>query len=158
MSSSPQAQAMLAVLGSLAEIAASRANIETQRDRLRYQHAIAELQTGALTHMIDAVVSRRVDAVQEGFLQVLREFAAQAQHYMAQQDRFATAELETTDPLRRIELRKRINDADAELRQIRLDAQQLYARMTEVVLLIGGSSLRADDTLARQLMIAPPMM
>ena len=158
MSSSthPHAQAMIALVGGLAQIAGHRANAEAGRDRLRYQHAIAELQASSLSEVLDAVITRRVAVVQDGFTQVLQHYADQAGHYMAQQERYAAAELDTSDPLRRIELRKRINDVDTELRQIQIDAKQLYARMTEVVMLIGGVSMRLDDKLAQRLMLAAP--
>lgn len=155
-STHPHAQAMVALVGGLAQIAAHRANTEAGRDRLRYQHAIAELQASSLSNVLDAVINRRVAVVQDGFMQVLQHYADQAQHYMAQQERYAAAELDTSDPLRRIELRKRINDVDAELRQIRIDAKQLYARMTEVVTLIGGTSMRPDDGLVQRLMLTAP--
>lgn len=157
MNSTAHAQLVLAALGSLGEIAALRAHTEAGRDRLRYQQAMAELQASTLAHIVDAVITRRIELVQDGFLQVLREHAVQAQHYMTQQDRYASAELDTSDPLRRIELRKRLNDTDVELRQIRLEARQLYDRMTEVLLLIGGASMHMDDTMARQLMLSSAM-
>jgi hypothetical protein len=157
MSSSAHAQLMLSALGSLGDLAASRVRAQSNRDQAHHERALAELRAGSLAHVVDAVITHRSELVQEGFLQVLREFAADAQHYRAQQDRYAALELETRDPLRRIELRKRLNDTDIELRQIRVDARQLYDRMTEVLLLIGGSSLRVDDGLSRQLMLSSPM-
>jgi hypothetical protein len=148
MISPAHAQLVLSALGNLSQIAASR-------DQLRHEQAIAELRAGALCHVVDALISRRVDVVQDGFLRVLDDYAAQAKHYMAQQDRYAGAELETSDPLRRIELRKRLNDIDIELRQLRVQAERIYNRMTEVVLLIGGTSLNVDDDCARQLALPP---
>jgi hypothetical protein len=156
MNSPAHAQMMLSAIGNLGQIVASRANAQAQRDQLQYELALAELRAGSLAHVVDAVITRRVDAVREGFLQVLRDFAVEAQHYRAQQDRYADAELETNDPLRRIELRKRLNDIDVELRQIRVDVRQLYDRMSEVILLIGGSTLRLDDGLSQQLMLSAP--
>lgn len=151
MVSQAHAQMVLTALGSLSQIAANRASTEANRDQLRYQHAIEELRTGALGHVVDALITRRVELVHAGFVRVLSEYAVQAQHFMAQQTRFADAELDTRDPLRRIELRKRINDIDVELRQIRVEAQRIYHRMTEVVLMIGGTSLVMDEQSARYL-------
>lgn len=156
MTSAAHAQIMLAALGSLGQIAAHKANAHVRRGQQQYDLAIAELRGTTLAHVVDAVVTRRIEVVQAGFLELLREFAGQAQHYMAQQDRYAAAELETSDPLRRIELRKRLNDIDIELRQIRVDARQLYDRMAEVILLIGGASFRPDPMISQQLMLSAP--
>jgi hypothetical protein len=144
---------VLAALGSLAQIAASRASTDAARDQLRHQHAIEELRTGALAHVVDALITRRVELVHDGFVRVLTEYATQAEHFMAQQTRFVDAELETRDPLRRIELRKRLNDIDVELRQIRVEARRIYNRMTEVILLLGGTSLVMNEQSARYLAI-----
>ena len=150
-------QVILAAVGTLGQFAANHVGAKSNRDQLRQELALAELRAGALAHVVDAVITRKINLVQEGFLQVLRDISIQAQHYMAQQQRYASDELDARDPLRRIELRKRINDIDIELRQIRLDARLLYTRMTEVVLLIGGPpSLPLDDGMASPLMLSAP--
>lgn len=156
MISPAHAQMMLAALGSMSQIAASRASVDTARDQMRHQQAIEELRTGALAHVVDALITRRVDTVREGFVQILSEYAAQARHYMSQQTRFVDAHLMTSDPLRRAEINKRINDVDVELRQIRVEAQRLYNRMTEVILMIGGTGMTIDEPMSRPLLLAMP--
>jgi hypothetical protein len=149
MVSPAHAQLVLSALGSLSQIAANKATT----DGLRYQRDIEELRAGSLAHVVDALITRRVELVHDGFVRVLTEYAAQAEHFMGQQARFADAELETRDPLRRIELRKRLNDIDIELRQIRVEAQRIYHRMTEVILQLGGTSMVIDEPSARYLAI-----
>ncbi len=150
------AQMAVAALGSLTQITANRTGADTNRDQLRHEYALAELRAEAFAHLFDAVIHRRLDLAQEGFLQVLREISTQARHYMDQQDRYAAAELDTFDPLRRIELRKRINDIDVELRQIRADARQLYDRMCSVLLAIGGPRLSIPSAESTTLMLTGP--
>ena len=151
MVSPVHAELVITALGSLSQFAVSHVGAGSARDQLRYEHAIAELRAGAMAHVVDALITRRIEVVQEGFVRVLGEYATQAQHYMDQQARFADVELTTSDPLRRIELRKRLNDIDVELRQIRLAAQRIYHRMTEVIIAIGGTSLNMDAPSARYL-------
>lgn len=107
---------------------------------LQQEQAKAELKASALSHMVDALVTRRVDAVKEGFVAILSTYAEQARHYMAQQEKYADKELETTDPFIRLQWRSRIQKIDVELANIRADAKLLYNQMTEVLLAIGGPS------------------
>ena len=153
MTSPAHAQILISVVSGLGQLVSHRTGSDIKRDQMRQELALAELRASTLAHVVDAVISRRISVVQDGFRQVMQEFAAQAQHYMAQQARFADAELETSDPLRRIELRKRINDIDTELRQLRVDVRLLYTRMTEVLVLIGSSSFPLEDGTARPVML-----
>lgn len=128
----PEAQLMLAALASAARLA-------THRQGQQHSRAIEEMRHGALTHLVEAVVNRRVDAVKQGFGIVLAQYADQARHYMDQQRDYADRELDSSDPLRRLELRARINDLDTALAAIRAEAGMAYAHMTEVIRAIGAS-------------------
>lgn len=131
-SASPQAQLLMSALAGAAQVAA-------RRHGQQHEQAMAQLQHGRLAHLVDALVSQRTDAVKEGFVALLSEYAEQARHYMTQQHSFAEKELDCTEPLRRIELRSRINDIDTKLETIRADARHIYYQMTEVIRSLGGS-------------------
>ena len=118
---------------------------------LQQEQAKAELKASALSHMVDAFVTRRVDAVKEGFVAILGTYAEQARHYMAQQEKYADKELETSDPFIRVQLRSRIQKIDVELANIRADAKLLYEQMTEVLLAIGGPSAGFSNDLPSNL-------
>ncbi len=128
-----------------------------QRSNDQCQVALAELRIGALTHMVDALVTRRVDVVKESFALMLGHYAEYARHFMTQQQRYADAELDATDPFKRVELRARIQKIDTELALIRIDAQLLYARMTEVLLMLGGSVTHFADDLMQPLALPAPV-
>jgi len=156
MVSPHHAQVVMTVLGTLSQVVSSRAKAVAEREQMMQQYALEELQAQTLVHVVDAVVMRRLDLVQHGFMQILGEYAAQARHYLDQQARYADAELDTFDPLRRVELRKRINDIDSELRQIRLDARRLYERMVAVLLALGGPRFQVSPTESTALMLTGP--
>ena len=122
------------VAGAL-QMAAHMAQCKHEHDR---EVALAQLRNSTLSTMVDALVNRRVDAVQAGFNKILDQFADQARHLMTQQSKYADAELAAPDARRRIELQARVKDVDGQLALIRTDAQHLYERMTEVVMAIGG--------------------
>lgn len=105
---------------------------------LQHAQASQAMRHGALAHLVDVLVTRRVEAVQEGFREVLGQYAEQARHLMAQQKDYADKELETADPLRRIELRSRIQTVDTELALLRTDARLLFDRMCEIIHAMGG--------------------
>lgn len=146
MSAALRTELLMSALGAAAQLA-------TQRHGQKHEQAMFELRSGALTTLTDALVSRRVDAVKEGFRLVLEEYAAQARHYMTQHAKFADAQIMATDPLTRIELNQRLKDIDIELGRIRADAQLIYARMTDVVLLIGGVEFGFSTDMAGALAI-----
>ncbi len=139
MSSDPRTQAVAGALSLVIGLAKHRLGL--QQDK-----AMAELKAGSLAHLVDALVSKRVDAVQSGFAAILSTYAEQARHFMEQQAKFADKELDTSDPMRRIELRSRIQKIDVELATIRADAKLLYEHMTEVLLAIGGAGPQAFAT------------
>lgn len=146
---------MIAALGSLAKVAASRAQSDAHRDRLKHEIALAELQSDSFKTWVNAVIGKQLEMVEAGFIEVLKPMAEQARHYMDEQKMTRAAELSTNDPLRRVELRKRLNDIDISLQQIRIDARLLYDRMTEVVLLLNTKSLPLDTELSAQLGLSP---
>jgi hypothetical protein len=110
-----------------------------QQNADRCHLAMAQLRIGAMTHIVDALVTRRADVIRETFAQLLKQYSDQARHYMAQQKTYADAEIETTDPLRRVELRARINKLDTELATLRIDSRQLYDCMSDALLKLGSS-------------------
>lgn len=132
MSHHAETQLLMGALSTMGQLAASQ-------QRHGHARAIEELRAANLAHLIDALVTRKVDAVKSGFLVVLEGYAEQARHFMGQQQKYADAELLSADPLARIELRNRIQDIDLELSTIRIDAKLLYATMTEIIRAIGGA-------------------
>ena len=149
MTTPAHTQLMMSALASAAQIAMSQHG-------QKHEQAMFQLRATALTEITDALVTRRVDAVKDGFGQVLTAYAEQARHHMAQQAKFTDQVLGAADPLLRIELNQRIKDIDVELGRIRADARLLYARMTEVVVILGGAGLGFGRDLADPL--ALPMI
>lgn len=123
------------LLAGALQLAAHLGQCQQEHDKER---ALAELRHSALANMLDVLVSKRVDAVQAGFNRLLDQFAEQARHLMAQQAKYADAELVAGDARQRIELRSRIATVDAQLALVRADGQHLYERMTDVILTLGG--------------------
>lgn len=132
------------------------AQVAKQRNADQCQVALAQIRSGTLAHMADALVSRRVDAVKDSFTLLLSQYAEQARHLMAQQRQYADAELDTADPFRRVELRARIHKIDTELALIRIDAQHLCARMTDIIVVLGGSVARFVEDMAQPLGLSAP--
>lgn len=127
------------------------AQLAGNRSGLQHERMMAEIRSSELRHMVDAFVTQRVDAVKEGFAGILGQYAEQARHFMAEQSKYAELELQSADPVRRIELRARVNEIDNELATIRADAQLLYDRMTEVILALGAPSVDFARDLAQPL-------
>lgn len=136
MSGDPRTQAVAGALSLAIGLAKHRLGLQQEQ-------AMAELKAGVLAHLVDALVSKRIDAVQSGFTAILATYADQARHFMVQQEKFADKELESTNPMQRIELRSRIQKLDVELAMIRADAKLLYEHMTEVLLAIGSAAAPA---------------
>lgn len=141
-------QLVMGVLSAAAHMANKHTEIETGRHelhataaRLEHERGIFEAKSGVMRDLIEALVEKRVAAVNDGFGEVLALYAEQARHYMAQQRQYTDAMLEKSDPLARAEYQKRLNDTDIELRRIRSDARRIYTQMTEVILLLGGGGL-----------------
>ena len=132
MSHHTQTQLLVGALSTMGQLAA-------HRHRQQQALAVEDLRSGVLAHMVDAFVTHRVDAVKEGFLAILSGYAEQARHFMAQQQKYADAEIASCDPLTRMDLRNRIQDIDHELSTIRIDAKLIYQNMTEIIAALGGS-------------------
>lgn len=130
------------------------ASMARQHLGLKQEEAAAKLKAGALAHMVDALVTQRVDVVKEGFTAILATYADQARHYMAQQDKYADKELEATDPFMRVQWRGRIQKIDVELATIRADAKLLYEHMTDVLLALGGTTPGFVEELAPSLQLS----
>lgn len=131
MSSQAHTQMLVGALATMGQYAVQRT--QHQKDM-----AIEQLRAGTLAHMVDALVSQRVAAVEAGFRELLSGYAEQARHYMAQQRSYADRELDTSDPMRRIELRARLQDIDTQLETLRADARIIFFHMTEVVRALGA--------------------
>jgi hypothetical protein len=129
------------IVSALSFAAQAASQTESNRHQLEAQVALFEAKASVLRELIHALVEKRVDAVKDGFNEVLGMYAEQARHFMSQQARYADAELEVTDPLQRADLRKRLSEIDIELRSIRADARRIYTQMTQVMLRLGSGAL-----------------
>ena len=134
-------QMVMHALSMAAQVAGARANNDNDRQHLEAQAALFDAKAGVLRDLIGALVEKRVDAVRSGFSEVLAIYAEQATHFMEQQARYGDAELKSTDPLERAELRKRLGEIDIELRRIRADARRIYTQMNQITLRLGGDAL-----------------
>lgn len=114
--------------------------LASQEGGRKHAAAMAQLQASTLRHMIDAVVSRRVDVVARQCHDILSMYAEQARHYMQEQGALH-ARMDTTDSLLRTELLSKSNDIDTQLAEIRADAKYLYERMGEFILALGGRGM-----------------
>lgn len=118
------------------QLAAQLGQSQQQHDK---ELALARLRQSALSDMVDAFVTRRVDAVQAGFNRILDQFADQARHFMEQQRAYSQTILTTVDPITRVELDSRLRAIDMELAGIRTDIRLVFDRMSEVILALGGA-------------------
>jgi hypothetical protein len=156
---------LMSALRAGASIAGSAAEVEHGRTKLRaldvqlahrertletqlsHERGMFDMKAGMVRDLIHALVEQRVDAVRHGFLDTLNMYAEQCRHYMAQQDRYADAEIKAADPLERANIRTRLSEIDLQLSNIRSDAAGLYREMLKVILLIGGTmpAIRSQD-------------
>jgi len=157
MISPNQTQFLLIALRTAAGAAVNKAQGEIGRAKLRtleaeyfhkeqmrgmelaHERQMFGMKAELMRALISALVEQRVDAVRQGFVEALSVYAEQCRHYMAQQDRYADAEIKATDPLERANLRTRLTEIDLNLGKIRADVAKLYREMTNVILLIGGN-------------------
>ena len=128
------------------------------RSRDQANALAAQYHAGVLHDLIDAAIHKKYDVVRSGFESILAEYSAQARHFMAQQARYADEEFACTDPIRRIELQSRMRAVDKELQCIRIDADLLYARMTEAIVQLGGSAQGFAENALLQLTSKPQMI
>jgi hypothetical protein len=112
---------------------------ETLAMQLSHERQIFSMKADLMRDLVKALIEQRVDAVRQGFVETLATYAEQCRHYMAQQERYADAEIKATEPLERANLRTRLSEIDLQLSAIRSDAAALYREMTKVILLIGGN-------------------
>ena len=108
---------------------------EMELDARRDMHA---LEAEAFRTLVHAVVERRIDAVHNGFTQIMAMHADQARSYAAQHEKLIDGLIKSSDPLERCGLTSRAGEVDMQLRRVRVDALRLYKEMTRVILLIGG--------------------
>jgi hypothetical protein len=131
--------AISAVMGPLAEVEQGRTKLRALEVQLSHDSEMYGMKTDFLRSLVRSLVDRRVDAVQKGFQEVLAIYAEQCRHYMAQQDKYADAEIKATAPLERASIKSRLSEIDIQLTNIRADAAALYREMLRAILLIGGS-------------------
>lgn len=163
---------LMSALGAASSIAGTMAQVEHGKTKLRaldaqlvhnqkaletrlaHEKDIFEIKTGLVRNLIHALIEKRVDAVQQGFRDTLAMYADQARHYMAQQDKYAEAEIKAATPLERAGYRTRLSEVDLHLTNIRSDAAALYREMMRVILIIGGTMppMSSDDQKALAVM------
>jgi len=120
---------------------------ETLEMQLSHQRDMFAMKADLMRDLIKALIEHRVDAVCKACEETLKMYAEQSRHYMAQQDRYADAEIKATEPLERANLRVRLNETDLQLTNIRSDGGTLQREMARVILLLGGTmpTLSNDD-------------
>ncbi|MFG6464157.1 hypothetical protein ACG04Q_21490 [Roseateles sp. DXS20W] len=123
----------------LVQALAMAAKARYQAEALAHLHGIAKLRAGVVRDLIEAIVVRRVDAVEHQCTEVLKQYADQAQHYLDQQRRFGERLLESRDPIERLELSSRLTEVDTKLGEIRADAKLIYERMCQAIAYLGGN-------------------
>ena len=143
---SEHTELILGALCAVTSIAATQANVESGRNTLRamdnrltHDRDMFGMQTEMIRIFLHALVERRLDVVQDGFLATLSLYADQNRHFMSQQTQLTKAQIKATDPLERANLTTRLNEIDIQLKRICRDAANLNREMNRVVLLIGGT-------------------
>lgn len=150
-------QMLMSALRTAADVAHRRVDLESGRIQLEavklnlqhnertldatlaHQQHVLSVRAEMARDLVRALIDKRVDAVRQGFVDVLSLLAEQCRHYMAQQDRYFDTEIKASDPLERAQIRARLADIDLRLAQIRADAADLYREMARSLLVIGGS-------------------
>lgn len=125
-------------LASALQVATEYAN---QRGERKHIEKLTKLKSTALAHMVDAVVTRRVDAIEKQCHTVLAMYAEQARSYIEEKKSYTDKILGTTDLILRTELLSRTNAIDTKLAEVRADAQMVFSRMGELLLAVGGTNL-----------------
>ncbi len=163
MISPHQSQMLMHALSMAAQVAGQRLTAETSRkemdvsmQRLERECGLFEIKAGLLRDLAGALVEKRIDAVKQGFSEVLTLYVEQARHFMAQQAKIADAELLTVDALQSARFRKRMGEIDIELRDIRLSAAQLYAEMNTIIMRLGGDALNLSPDYCAALALTMP--
>ena len=136
-----------AIMGPLAEVEQGRTKLRALEVQLSHDREMYGMKADFLHGLIRSLIDRRVDAVQKGFHEVLAMYAEQCRHYMAQQDKYAVAEIKAAAPLERASIKTRLSEIDIQLTNIRTDAATLYREMLRAILLIGGTmpTMAAQD-------------
>lgn len=146
MSGDPRTQAVAGALSLLVGLAKHRAGLQQQQ-------AMAQLQSSALKDMVEAVVTRRVDAIENQCRTVLTLYADQASAYISESKIITEKMLETRDLIRRTEYRSRLSEIDTKLADIRADAKLLYDRMAELIISVGGPGINFAGNLSMPLQL-----
>jgi hypothetical protein len=131
--------AIAAVIGPMAEVEQSRIKLRALEVQLAHNQEMYAIKADFMRDLVHSLIDRRVDAVERGFRETISLYAEQSRHYMAQQDKYADAEINATSPAKVASIKERRNEIDNALRAIRSDAAALYHEMTRAILIIGGS-------------------
>jgi hypothetical protein len=127
------------IVSNMAEVEKSRIGLRSLEVQLAHDREMYALKTDFLRDLIHSLIDRRIDAVERSFNLTMGMYAEQARHYMAQQDKYAEAEIKATAPRESANIRVRLSEIDLQLTQIRSDAAALYREMMKVIIIIGGS-------------------
>ncbi len=126
--------ALQAQLDHEATIAAAHRSLT--RDMMEHDRDIMSMQTDVAKRLITALIERRVDVIQSGFVEALGLLSRQAEHFMSQQDKFMDAGLKASDPLDAARYHARLTEIDQQLQRIRSDARRLYREMNSALRLL----------------------
>lgn len=109
------------------------------RRRSDQQHAAltAQLQSEILKHMVDAVFTQRIQAVEKICHEVLKSYAVQATDYMKEKQRYTDKIIDTTNPAQRTFLMARSRGIDRNLEKIRKEARLLLFHMGKLFIAMG---------------------
>jgi hypothetical protein len=118
------------------------AELASQDGKLKHAQLMAELHASVLKHMVDAIVTRRIDVIQGQCRDVLAMYAEQSRACIEEKKPLSAKLLDCgNDVLLRNELVSRCNKIDIQQAEIRADAKVVFERMCEFVLAIGGKDM-----------------
>ena len=127
------------MVSNMAEVEKSRIGLRSLEVQLSHDREMYGMKTDFLRDLIHSLIDRRIDAVERGFNATMTMYAEQARHYMAQQEKYADADIKATTPRESANIKVRVSEIDLQLTNIRSDAAALYREMMKVIIIIGGS-------------------
>lgn len=114
-----------------------------------------ELKASNLNHMVDALITRRVDIVARQCRDILALYDKQQSAYLKEKEKYTDKILDCSDPLKRSELMARANEIDTRLAEVRLEARMMFKLMSELLIDLGGGDKKSIMGFARE--IAAPL-
>jgi hypothetical protein len=127
------------IIANFTEVEKGRTRLQALKVQLDHDENIYGMKTTFLRHLLEAMVTRKVDALENGFKETLALYSEHSRHFMALEDKYAEKEMEATNPLMVANTGERIREIKSELKSIRAEAFALYQEMNRVLLLIGGT-------------------